>query len=185
MSATAIFETDSLTEAPKECQILILCEDFAAYERATEVCRRMIDRFAGDMDFDFKCWNFIELAEPDCARGAMKIASNADIILLAMHGMKFPPVLDGWLASLPATRFRAEGALVLVGDRLGGSSPEEWLLLTRLEKLADRVGMDFVPLTPAAVAAVSPAFHDESWLEAVTRAENAQRPQFDHWGLNE
>jgi hypothetical protein len=184
MSATAILEANDLTEGPKECQILILYEDLAAYERAVEVCRRMMVQFATELDFDFKCWSFIELTEADCARGAMKIASNADIILLAMHGTELPPVLAGWLAASPQTRFRADGALVLVGNGGESSPANSEMLLTRLEKLAGQAGMDFVPLTAGPVTTTH-TFHNEDWLTAATRAEEMERPQFDHWGLNE
>ena len=61
MSATARLETTGLLEGPEDCQILILCEDFAAYQRAAEVCRRMMAQFASELDFDFKCWNFTAL----------------------------------------------------------------------------------------------------------------------------
>ena len=184
MSATAILETTDLTEAPKDCQILILCEDFAAYERAVETCRRVMDRFAGEVDFHFKCWDFIELADADCARSATKTASSADIILLTMHGMDLPPVLDEWLATIPAIRFRAEGALVLIGDE-AGSRAASGKLLARLEQLAGRVGMDFLPFAPVPVESTRHAFQEDDWLVAATQAENRQHPQFDHWGLNE
>ena len=41
-----------------------------------------MERFASELDFDIKCWNFIELADPNCARHAAKTASSADIILV-------------------------------------------------------------------------------------------------------
>jgi hypothetical protein len=172
MSATAKLETAGLLEAPKECQILILCEDFSTYLRASDVCRRMLEQFGNELDFDFKCWNFIELSDADCARSAMKTAGTADIILLAMHGKALSPVMDAWLATFPETRFRADGALVLVWDEPSGPADEK--LFARLGQLARRSKMDFFPLLPPPVIL---ARQDEEWPGAA--------PQFDHWGLNE
>jgi hypothetical protein len=185
MSATSILEPSGLPEAPKNCQILILCEDLAACEHAMEVCRRMMVRFAGELDFDLKCWNFTELVDTDCARSATKIAGTADIILLALHGVFLPPTLETWLTAFPETRFRANGALALVWDGTGRSAAVTGKLFTRLEQLAGWVGMDFVPLVSGPVKSNNPAFHDEDWLPAVTQDENLHRPPLDHWGLNE
>lgn len=185
MSAASIVETAGWQEAPKVCQILVLSEDFAAYERAMEVCRRLMTQFAEELDFDFKCWNFIELADADCARSARKIAGTADILLLAMHGVCLPSVLEQWLATFPESRHRADGALALVWNGAPSSAAVTEKLFARLELLAGRVGMDFVPLGLAPGQSASPPFHDEAWLLAVTQVENLQRPLFDHWGLNE
>lgn len=174
MSATARLETTGLLEGPEDCQILILCEDFAAYQRAAEVCRRMMAQFASELDFDFKCWNFIELAEANCARSAMKNAGTADIILLAMHGMELPPVLEEWLATFPETRFRADGALVLVWDEPSGPAGEK--LFARLGQLAWRLKMDFVPLLPTLPEPAIRILQDEEWPVVAA-------PQFDHWGV--
>lgn len=185
MNDTANFESTGLPAVPQDCQILILCEDFAAYARAAEVCRRLMDQFGGELDFAIKCWNFLELADAHCRRSALKIAGAADLILLAMHGIKLPPVLDDWLAAIPETRFRADGALVLVWDGLGSSAAAIEKIFSRLEQLAGRIGMDFVPLTSGPVDSINQVFHDEQWLVAATQAENLQRTPCDHWGLNE
>lgn len=166
MSATASLQPTGLTDVLPACQILILCEDFAAYERAAEVCRRMLAQFAGELDFDFKCWNFTELADADCARSAMKTGGTADIILVALHGMELPPVLEAWLAAVPETRIRADGALVLVWEGPGSSPASVGKLFTRLEQLAGRVGMDFVPLAPGLGESAGQVLQEEEWLMA-------------------
>jgi hypothetical protein len=179
MSAKSMLENGVLPEIGKVCQILILCEDFAAYERAVAVCRRGMEQFAGELEFDFKCWNFAELADSVCARNATKAAGTADIILLATNTAELPPVLEGWLAAFPEARFRA-GALVLVGNELDIPAAATETLSKRLGRLAGRSGSDFLSQTPS-----TPSFQDEDWLTIAVQAEDLPRTANDHWGLNE
>jgi len=136
----------SFEELKPACQVLILHEDFSAYSRAVEVCRRVMERFASELDFNIKCWNFIELADPNCARHAAKTASTADIILLSVRTAPLPMEIERWLDSFFATRFRAEGVLALVMNGPNGLPFGRAELLKRLEQLAGRLGMDFLSL---------------------------------------
>ena len=123
-------------------------EDFSAYTRAVEVCRRVMERFASEMDFDIKCWNFIELADPNCARHAAKTAGAADVILLSMLTAQPPVELDRWLDFFFASRFKTEGVITLVLNSQNTPPLEEKKLTQRLEQLAGRLGMDFISLPP-------------------------------------
>ena len=187
MSATAIHRKSaaSFEELKPACQILILHEDFAAYTRAVEVCRRLMEQFASELDFDIKCWSFIELAEPDCARHAAKTAGAADIVLLAMPAPGLPAVLERWLDVFFATRFRTDGALALVLNEPDSSPAALEKLLARLEQLAGRLGIDFVPLLSGNEAAVLGILPTEDWPATGVPLEISDRPQADHWGLNE
>jgi hypothetical protein len=186
MSATAMLETGGPLKAGRACQVFILCEDFAAYEQAVSVCRSMMEQFAGELEFDFKCWNFAELADAACARSAMKAAGVADIILLAARSTGLPPVLDGWLDAFPEARFGGDGVLVLVGNELDISSAASKTLFKRLKQLAGQAGMEFLPLTPSQTKSATAPFQDEDWWTvAMLQSENLPRPASDHWGLNE
>jgi hypothetical protein len=187
MSVTALHQMSaaSFEELKPACQILILHEDFPAYTRAVEVCRRIMEQFANALDFDIKCWNFIELADPNCARHAAKTAGAADIILLSMQTPGLPSVLDRWLDVFFAARFRSDGALALVLNEPACSPEALEALLARLEQLAGRLGMDFVPLLPGHTAAVMDILPTEDWPATVMPLEISDRPPSDHWGLNE
>lgn len=163
------------------CRILILCEDFAAYERAVEVCRRIQTRFVDEFDFDFNCWNFWELADADCARLATDAASFADIIMVSLHRAQPSPALDAWLDAFPGTRIRADGALVFV--LMEFADPESVReIASRLEQWALRLNMDFVPL----VSSVSKMFtRMDRWLGTEIQPGIPERRNYDHWGLNE
>ena len=136
----------SFEEFKPACQVLILHEDFPSYSRAVEVCRRVMERFANELDFSIKCWNFIELADPNCARHAAKTAGIADIILFSVKSAPLPAEIDRWLNSLLATRSRKEGALALVLNHIEVMPSAREELAVRLEKQASRLGMDFLLL---------------------------------------
>jgi hypothetical protein len=138
----------SFEELKPVCQILILHEDFTAYSRAVEVCRRVMERFASELDFDIKCWNFIELADPNCARHAAKSAGASDVILLSMGAARPNAELDRWLADSFTARFRPEGVLALVLNEPESPPPAREKLMGVLATRARRLGLDFLCLPP-------------------------------------
>jgi hypothetical protein len=136
----------SFEELKPVCQVLILHEDFPAYARAVEACRQMMERHACELDFSIKCWNFIELADPNCGLHAAKSAATADVIVFALRAATLPIELERWLSAMALNRSRQPGVLgVMPGGRewrsLGGAA-------TRLRALAARLGLDFQLLPP-------------------------------------
>jgi len=138
----------SFEELKPACQLLILHEDFSTYTSAVEVCRRVMQRFGSELDFDIKCWNFIELADHNCARHAAKTAAGADIILLSLASLHLPRELDDWLHHFFISRHRAEGVLALILNSSHGPALETKKIHTRLQHLTRRLRMDFVSLFP-------------------------------------
>jgi hypothetical protein len=130
------------------CQVLILHEDFPSYTRAVEVCRRIMARFAGDLEFSIKCWNFIELSDPNCARHAAKTATTSDIIMLSMFTVRSPVELDRWFEGYFTACHRADGVLALMLNHPGAPPLEAKKLSHQMEQLAARLGMDYVSLGP-------------------------------------
>jgi hypothetical protein len=186
MSDTAMMEKAAacLRGISQGCQILILSEDFAAYSRATLVCRRFMDRFGQDVDFDFRCWNFIELTDPECAHNAMKYGAVAEIIVISVQNPVLPVMMNEWIEALPKARFRADGALLLVVS--GPANPVEiQTLVTKLENLALRLVMDFVPLLPASGESDWHSQPTENWPRLAAEPDVIQPPNPEHWGLNE
>lgn len=181
MSAIARHQPETF-EVSRTCQILILCEDFAAYERAADVCWRILVQLADDLDFSFKCWNFIELTDPACAPSVVKTANASDVILLSLHSADLPPVAAEWLEAFAGHRLRAEGVLALVLNEPPGSPTAVAKLVARLEQSARQMGMDFLSLVrppdkKVTATPVLPRF--------ATTGEFSGRGQNDHWGLNE
>ena len=150
MRASAIRQKGAASfEALKPaCQILILHEDFSAYSTSVEVCRRVMERFSSELDFDIKCWNFIELADENCARHAAKSAGAADIILISVHSLQPPAELDRWLDFFFAERYRQDGVLALILNGKDSPPAEREKLSLRLREVAGRLSMDFISLLP-------------------------------------
>jgi hypothetical protein len=161
-SATPQTGATGLEESKPACQVLILHEDFSAYSRAVEVCRRVMEQFANELDFDIKCWSFIELADPNCARHAAKTAGAADIILISMGKAQLPVELDRWLDFFFIARFQTEGVLAVVLNSPASPPVELESLLSRVEQVAARLGMDFISLHPGDDVAVIPPWPDIS-----------------------
>jgi hypothetical protein len=164
MSAIARFQKEPF-EVSRTCQILMLCEDFAAYERAADVCWRILVQLADDLDFGFNHWNFIELTDPECARSVRQAANASDVILLSLHSANLPPVAAEWLDAFAGHRLRAEGVLALVLNEPPGSPTAVAKLVARLEQSARELGMDFLSLvqTPeeGILPPAEPAFSPE------------------------
>src|SRR3954468_15956967 len=106
MSDTALFGKAAacLSGIPQGCQVLILSEDFTAYSRALQACRRIMDQMAQHTDFDFRFWNFSELADPDCSHAGTKYPAAADIIMISTQGAALPSALTEWLGALHQAR---------------------------------------------------------------------------------
>jgi len=186
MSDTALFGKAAacLSGIPQGCQVLILSEDFPAYSRAVQVCRRIMDQMGQHTDFDFRCWNFGELADPECSHTATKYAAAADIIMISTQSASLPTALNEWLGALHLARFRPVGVMALVLNK-PARQPEIDKLLLRLENLALNLAMDFLPLLPATEQTAWQPQTMENWETLLGRPDTEPHRDLDHWGLNE
>jgi len=186
MSDTALFGKAAacLSGLPQGCQVLILSEDFTAYSRALQACRRIMDQMAQHTDFDFRCWNFSELTDPECSLAATKYAAAADIIMLSTQSATLPAALNEWLDVLHKARFRPVGLLAVVLNK-PAPEPEVSKLLLRLESVALHLAMDFMPLLPATEQTAWQPQSLEHWETLLGRPDTENRRDVDHWGLNE
>jgi hypothetical protein len=187
MSDTAMFgrSAASLGGVPHGCQVLILSEDFTAYNRAMHVARRVMDKMGQHADFDFRCWNFSELNDPMCAHTATQYAAMADMILVSTQSATLPRALTEWLDTLRLSRFRPVGVMAVVLNKPGRPA-EISNLLQRMETLAMQLVMDFMPLLPPAneETAWQPQ-SPENWDMMLGRPELNDTRDVDRWGLNE
>lgn len=138
----------SFDELKPACQVLILHDRYPAYLHAANLCRRLMDRFATDLDFGIKSWNIFELADPDCARHAARTAAAADIVMLAMIDPRTHPELDRWLAFDFTNRLQPDGLLAVLLDAPSHPSALIDQFLQRFGQAAVRLGMDFLSVSP-------------------------------------
>lgn len=137
----------SFEEMKPVCQVLILHEDFPAYARAVELCRQLMERHASEMDFSIKCWSFIELADPNCARHAAKSGGSARVILLSLS-TALPWEVERWLRSQADFRSRQEGVLALLLNQREAPAPGRKESVDWLRALAAQLGLKFQLLVP-------------------------------------
>ena len=164
-------------ESSRTCQILILCEDVAAYERATDVCWRILVQLADDLDFKFNYWNFYELSDPDSLDSVIRTAKWSDIILLSLHQTALSPAADHCLDAIAKKRRLAEGVLALVLSEPPGSPAALSQLVGRLERAAQGMGMDFLSTVRTPV--------QDTFTRTTSLPASFEGPAGDHWGLNE
>jgi hypothetical protein len=185
MSDTAMFgrAAASLGGIPHGCQVLILAEDFTAYNRAMHVCRRVMDQMGHERDFDFRCWNFSELTDPECAHSATKYAATADMVMISTQVAHLPKALDNWLGGLHPARIWPAGVLALILNK-PAREIDVAKLVNRMEGVAMRGVMDFMPLLP-------PDNEHTEWRPQSQENWDMMhgRPETEHpndrWGLNE
>jgi len=108
----------------------------------------------------------------------------ADMILISTQNTNLPMVLNEWLDALHMSRFRTDGALVLVLNK-PALQPETDKLLLRMENLAMRLVMDFMPLLPATEETAWQPQSPENWDMLLGRPDTDESRNIDHWGLNE
>jgi hypothetical protein len=169
----------------RACQILVLSEDVMTYGRAMYVCQRILAQFAFEVNFNFRCWDFQHQNDAQSIESTVEIASNADIILLSLGGVELNHSLNQWLQAFSETRSKTEGAFVLI---LGMEAGPAWAIqkiANQIQAVSGLVGMDFVPLIPTVKAEVTLPPQRETWPRGTGVRLNNERPNYDHWGLNE
>ena len=169
-------------EGADPCQFVVLAEDSVAHESAMEICSGMLARFDAELAFAFSFWKFKDLTEPVSAHWAAEAVARADVILVSLQGHDLTPETMHWLESCAQPRTKAEGAFALVVARTSGVSPALEPLLYRLQFVAHRLRMDFLPLVPLpAGMSLGTSMNASSAL--LNRSDEATGS--NHWGLNE
>ena len=187
MSDTAMFgrAAESLGGIPHGCQVLILAEDFTAYNRAMHVCRRIMDKMGQATDFDFRCWNFSELTDAECTHAATRYAATADMVVISTQAANLPVALDNWLEILHHTRVRPVGVLALILNKPAPPANVE-KLVRQLENVAMRAVMDFMPLLPPTVEHTEwQPQSPENWDMTLGRPDTDAPRHLGRWDLNE
>jgi hypothetical protein len=167
------------------CKVAVMCEDVASRDRAVEVFDRISATLRSELVFAISCWNFEELAEPECARRAAEAAAAADIIMYSTRVVVLPVTvgerMDGFVQ--PKAKFEFALAFLLTNpDNLSASVGN---MISQLAQIAHRLGVDFVPLTPMPADKRVPDVKPTEWTVTAVRSGVGGRSSYDHWGLNE
>jgi hypothetical protein len=169
-------------EGANPCQFVVLAENPAAHESAMEICGGVLARFDAELAFAFSFWNFNDLTDPASAHWAAEAVTRADILLFALQGPDLTPETLNWLESCIQPRTKTEGALVLMVTDSPGTNLALEALLYRLQYVANRLRMDFLPLGPLPAGLNIGTARNFS-PELLNRAR--EETSSNHWGLNE
>ena len=180
-TATLVQETLSL-EGANPCQFLVLYEDAVAHDLAMEVLGGVMARFAAELAFAFSFWKVKDLNDPVSAHWAAEAAARADIILFSLPAHDLTPETSQWLDACIQARTKVEGALALIIAEAPSASLPVRTLLSRLQFVAHRLRMDFLPLLPPSPDTSIEAAAAQ-WPSGVN--ETQEEPGSNHWGLNE
>jgi hypothetical protein len=181
MSATMSVQEALPLEGADPCQFVVLSEDTVAHDSAMEVCGGVMARFEAELAFAFSFWEFKDLANPASAHWAAEAVARADIILFSLQGNDPDPGIINWLDACARVRTKMEGALAVIVTEPRNPGLVE-TLLSRIQFIAQRLRMDFLPLVPS---------YPDAGMEASTEQLSAvlyqagEDPGSNHWGLNE
>ena len=106
------------------------------------------------------------------------------MILISTQSAILPLALNDWLDALHLSRFRPVGVLAVILNK-PASRPDTDRLVQRMEILAMRLVMDFLPLLPASEETSWQPQYPENWDMMLGRPDIENTRDVDHWGLNE
>ena len=167
------------------CRMVVVYEDGMAHDRAMELAGRLASQFGGEPAFAFDSWNFKDLAQPKLTLAAVEAAARADIILFTTHGNDLPSAVVAWLEYCAGARTRADGALALLLTEPFMLSASTGAVISRLQSAARLLRMDFLSLMPAPAAKIIKSLQKRPSLPPSAFLDKFDRPNCDHWGLNE
>jgi hypothetical protein len=125
--------------------IAVVYENALARQRAVEFCDDLIKRVWSQDTFDVGWWSFSELEETEAARKASETASEAEVVIFAVHSDgELSPEVTAWIESWLQQRGDREGALVGLTESGAEKSPKH----IYLRGVAHRGCMDYLTEMP-------------------------------------
>lgn len=146
MGASALHGERELWGESEVCSVAVIYEDDVARELALQVCTSLTRKFNCDPEFAFSWWRFKYLGEPAVAREALQAARRADLILVAVNGMRdLPAPVKAWFENWLLERKAPGGALVTI-LRPGEEQNPALSRSSYFQSVADRARLDYLPL---------------------------------------
>jgi hypothetical protein len=131
--------------------IAVVYENALARQRAVEFCDDLIKRVWAQDIFDVGWWSFSELVETEAARKASETASEAEVVIFAVHSDgELAPEVTAWIEGWLHQRGDREGALVGLTESGAEKSPKH----IYLRSVAHRGGMDYLTEMPCSTESI-------------------------------
>jgi hypothetical protein len=164
------------------CHLVVLSEDPLSQESVMAACGRLLALFENEVAFAFSFYGLADLNNRALAPWVAQAVAGADILVFSLRDNVLSPGVMKWLESCVPLRVKAEGALAVTVANPTGSVRAVEALWWQMQRMADRLGMDFLPLLP-------PQVNNLSELPAQPFPELLAQDEIDvghdHWGLNE
>ncbi|HWI56317.1 MAG TPA: hypothetical protein VNZ22_03770 [Bacillota bacterium] len=121
----------------------IFYEDWETGVRAKQVLDQLEQQFEPETEFVLGLWRFDLLEEPIWHEQAVKAASEADIILVSLHGHRaLPEAIFRWLHQWLVQKLKEPTALVISLDSSAKELAATNQFLSALGELAKPAGVD-------------------------------------------
>ena len=130
-------------DAKPQFNVVIAYEDFAAGLHAQETCDFLARNLERELTLDSQMWKFDVLGNPKLREMATRDAAEADLIMISTHGdgdlpQEVKDWIDEWTGQLSSAI-----ALVKLTDRNPCCHPDDDVIRSYLQSVAQRAGMDF------------------------------------------
>ena len=164
-------------------QVVIAFEDLAMGKRAKQVYDYLTHRLK-DFEFEHEVWKFSALECPRLMEAAVRNATAADIIILAMQGHKpLPQHIKTWMEQWVGQHGNPM-ALVVLFDSQYQSSEEIVATQTYLEDVARRGQMDLFMQPHKGFVRAAEEFYDSEMVPDFEE-DYAHHSSTPRWGIND
>jgi hypothetical protein len=170
-------------------QALVLYEDFAAGRRATDTCNLLMTKLGDEFELRCSMWKFDVLRNPKFNQVAAAEATEADTIIVAVHGASpLPDEVTSWVDAWLPRRGDHPAALIALVDSAFHRGDLSSATYDYLQSVAAAANMDFLPEV-AAFAANEFAASSCTVKSDASATPSGDYPRWTvserHWGINE
>ena len=180
---------ETASELADKMSVLVAYEDTPAHDRARQYCERLLNRFWGDLDFDFSWWSFDFLRDAVRAKAAAAAAAKAQLIIFSVRtSTGLPLAVRNWSETWLGLRKIRGGALAVLFEAADPKKPAP--TITYLRQLAEQACLDFLQ-EGATESATVPGEAERPGAKRKGRVTTALKQILDphsrpaHWGINE
>lgn len=161
----------------RDCNVMIVYDDFAAGLRAMDVLTRLSEHHAHDMLFHYNLWQAEDIDRPGADGEAIAEAEEADMILLSLSDCgSLTDNLREWLHQRANHRRERDGAIALMAGANTRPTPGLVELCGVLEALARSADLTFI----CGADRVRHRFDHEA-MRALERRATASSSILDHF----
>jgi hypothetical protein len=184
------FPSQFAFEHASPIKFVIGYEDFGTGQRAMKSCKQLMDRLGDQFQYLTSFWKFDLLRVPKLKDLAAQEASEADVLILSVHGPgELQPAVKSWLSALPRKQQGCTKALVALVDDADDSSTDQNHIADYLRQAAEKAGLDFVlhqyHVEQSDAISTNTARTRAEAASAIRKEMLQEQTMLRDWGINE